>query len=608
MPHATRHRTDIQPLYLGIPGRQGFGLYHPAAGATHGRALLICPSFGTEDVNPHATLRVLAQAAASHGIPTLRLAYPGTGDAEGDADTPDLFRAWQDSIVEAVAALRELSGMGHVSVLGLRLGALLAALAAPRCGPWDDFIAVAPVVSGRAYVREMKALHMAGLTGQAPPPDQGPGRAVFESGGFVMADATHQALSAIDLFKLDGAPASRALLIERDDLPGPAAKWAAHLTAQGARVDHEKLAGYADMMADPHHSATPASLLPMVLRRLETPPSGVPAPPAMDRAARMHGTLVTACADDGGPIREEPVRIGAAPSTALFGILSRRDPAAPGVRPSGLGVLMLNAGATRHIGPNRLYVPLARHWASQGHVALRIDIAGLGESPAHPGEPEGAVYSRTAQKDVADALGWLRQQPAVTRIVLLGLCSGAYHALKSVAHDLPVDAAVLINPLTFFWHEGMSLDPGEVTEAQVVGDMMRHRQTMWQAGTWKKLLSGDIPPRRLFEIAHRALAWRANAWWRGLARKLGLAIEDDLQRELAHVGQRKVPLHFVFADTDPGLPMLHALGGASVQRLQAQGLLSIRTVAHADHTFTLAAPRGELEGVLKETMDRIARG
>ena len=213
MHDATHSRSDVQPFYLGAPGRQGFGLYHPASGAQSGQALLICPSFGTEDVNPHASLRQLAEAVARRGTPVLRLAYPGTSDAPGDADTPELFQAWQDGIADGVAALRELSCTPNITVLGLRLGALLAALAAPRCGTLHDFIAVAPVVSGRAYVREMKALHMAGLAGQQMPPTDG--TPVFESGGFVMAEATHQALSAVDVLKLETAPAPRALLIER---------------------------------------------------------------------------------------------------------------------------------------------------------------------------------------------------------------------------------------------------------------------------------------------------------------------------------------------------------------------------------------------------------
>jgi alpha-beta hydrolase superfamily lysophospholipase len=623
MHDVTRPRAAPRAFYFGTPGLQAFGFFHPAECSPTGHALLICPSFGTEDVNAHASLRRLAEAAADCGIPALRLTYPGCGDAEGDADTPDLFQAWQHSIVEAVASLRSLSGATHISLLGLRLGALLAALAAPRCGALHDFIAVAPVVSGRAYVREMKALHMAGFGAQqtAAPHDGPP---VFESGGFVMAEATHQALSSVDLLKLDGLPAARLLLIERDDLPGPAAKWAARLAERGASVEQQMLSGYAAMMADPHWSATPATLAPMVLARLlgEKPYGAASSRPDQRSAdatnqapsrARLdaspalppHSAVMQARSQAEYAVREQPVLIGTDPS--LFGILSRRDAAGADFPASDLGVLMLNAGATRHIGPNRLYVPLARHWAEQGHATLRIDIGGLGESPAPSGKPDNIVYSATAMGDVARALAWLHTQPGVTRVVLLGLCSGAYHALKAVVQELPVDAAIMINPLTFFWHEGMSLDPDAVTDARVMEDMMRHRQSIWQLGIWAKLLRGGVPMRRFIQIARQTVAWRCDNLYRRLARPLGLPLKDDLHGELTRIGQREVPLRFIFSDTDPGLPMLRAQGGGAVGKLQSRGLLHIRTIAHADHTFTLAASRRELEQVLKDTMDELAK-
>ena len=43
-------------------------------------------------------------------------------------------------------------------------------------------------------------------------------------------------------------------------------------------------------------------------------------------------------------------------------------------------VVLLNAGIIHRIGPNRLYVQLARRLASRGHAVLRFDLAGIGDS------------------------------------------------------------------------------------------------------------------------------------------------------------------------------------------------------------------------------------
>ncbi|MFT3859687.1 MAG: alpha/beta hydrolase [Aquabacterium sp.] len=600
--------SDLRPIYFGQPGRQGFGLFHPARqapAATTGQAVLICPSFGTEEVNAYLTLRKLAESCAQQGVPALRLSYTGCGNAEGDADTPELPDAWIDSIVAAADALRALSGVQRITVLGLRLGALLAALAAPRCGPLRDMIAVAPVISGRAYVREMKALHMASLSSMVASPAQASG-SVFESGGFVMAEATHQALAAIDLLKLDAPPAKRMLLIERDDLPGPVTKWAACLEAQGVALTTASLQGYAAMMADPHRCIPPPTLRDIVSARLHEPDvhHGIQTERASleQDAGLLRDSLSLPATTGPHAVHESPVFLGADPS--LMALLSRPQTASTPTAPqaithSGWAILMLNAGATRAIGPNRLYVPLAREWASEGHAVLRLDIAGLGDSPVHPGKPDNTVYSDTALQDVATALSWLHTQAGVDKVLLLGLCSGAYHALKAVVRDMPADAAIMINPLTYFWKEGMSLDPGTVSEARVAMDMMRHRQSVWRLATWKKVLGGGISVKRLIQIASQTLRWAGHKIGRQLARRLGLPMKEDLGRELQHVAARAVPMYFIFSDSDPGLPMLRTQGGPAVDQLVQQGRLSIQLIAHADHTFTLAAPRAQLHGMLK---------
>lgn len=616
----------IQPVFFGTAGRQLAGLYHPAAnGQQADQALLICPSFGVEDINPYRTLRVLAQATAQAGIPTLRFDYAGCGNSEGDADTPDLFQAWLDSIVQAAALLRQRSGASRITLFGLRLGALLAALAAPRCDGAQDLIALAPVISGRAYLREMKALHMAGLAGHEAHPDTNP--ALFESGGFVMAQATHEALSAIDLLKLDKAPAPQLLLINRDDLPG-ADKWANRLTEQGCAVAQEPLAGYAEMMADPHHSKPPAALVPIVLARLQSTaaspssrPSSEPSKGHTSKAdshaapatapASAHSAMTLKAEPGLGAVTDTAVFIGQAP--ALFGMLSRlgngsntsHSHNAPSPT-QGLGIVMLNAGSTRLIGPNRMYVPLARQWAAQGHTVLRLDIAGIGDSPAHAGKAENTVYSDTALQDVAAAVAFMHQQAGVERIVLMGLCSGAYHAFKAAVAKQPVQDIVMINPLTFFWKEGMSLDPGAVTDAKVAQDLMRHRRSVFSMASWLKLVRGGISPKRITQIAKQSIAWVGSKVYRKLARPLGLPLADDLAGELQQIARQGIKQHYVFADDDPGLELLTSFGGAMMGRLKQSQMLEITLLAHADHTFTHAAPRAALTAHLHQIVAGIA--
>jgi alpha-beta hydrolase superfamily lysophospholipase len=593
---------SVHPLFFGQSGQRLFGTYHPPSITSDGIALLICAPLGHEDLCAYKSLRQVAEAAAKHNVPAMRFDYAGCGNSEGDEQDPGLLNTWLSNIAEACSTLRQLSGAQRVVLLGLRLGGMLATLAAPLCEGVCDVILIAPVVGGRAYLRELKALHLAGEAAQLMTGHAGNDASTFESGGFVLADETHAALSALDLLKIDTAPVSSMLLIDRDDLP-VTKRFAAHMQAVGVCTDQVSIANYADMMADPHLAVTPPALLPIVLDRLKKvvhQSSPAPVAPLPQVRAAQSTTLRPSTMQAGGALIETITPIGGAPT--LFGVLS--TPADDlQQQQSHLGILFLNAGAIREVGPSRLYVKLARHWASEGCTTLRIDIAGLGDSPPHPGQPDNIVYSDTALLDVTAAIAHLRNQPGVNRVVLLGLCSGAYHAFKSTVHGQPVDATVVINPLTFFWESGTPLLTPAVIPAKVVQDMQRHRRSILHASTWHKLLRGQVSPQRLAQISSQSLAWMANKGYLTLARLLHLPIKNDLAGELEHVAQRGIQQHFVFSEHDPGLTLLRSFGGRTVTRLQKRQLLNIHLIARADHTFTMAGPRKDLV----ETLHAIIR-
>ena len=416
-----------------------------------------------------------------------------------------------------------------------------------------------------------------------------------------MHEATRQRLLAIDLSKLDEAPAQRALLIERDDLPG-AAIWAAHLRAHGVMVEQQTMTGYALMMADPHLGQVPQALLNTVLTRLRQT-CAQPSTHLDEVGEELRAECATSGEHRGPHSLDRAAYIGHSP--ALLSLLSVPADNAL-LHQAHMGILMLNAGAIRLVGPNGMYVPLARAWASQGHTVLRVDIGGLGDSPPHAGSPDNVVYSDRALDEVRSAITHLQAQAGVRHIVIMGLCSGAYHAFKSAVHDLPVDALVMINPLTFFWKEGMSLDQHTRTDARVMEDIARHRQALWRPATWLKLLKGGISPARLIQIGQETLKWASNKAYLAGARLLRLRIKDDLASELTRIALRGIPMYFVFSDTDPGLAMLHALGGQAVARLQRQRALDISLIEHADHTFTNHAPRTALMRRLDQIVAELA--
>jgi pimeloyl-ACP methyl ester carboxylesterase len=138
---------------------------------------------------------------------------------------------------------------------------------------------------------------------------------------------------------------------------------------------------------------------------------------------------------DVGRIEERAHLIGAHGGTlAILSQPSRvplRQPAA----------ILLNAGLLHRIGPYRLYVSIARRLAALGFPAVRLDVAGKGDSV----RPRTGTYAEAVAADVGSAIELLRDALGVERVVLIGLCSGADDALAAAPAHAAVAGLVLLD-------------------------------------------------------------------------------------------------------------------------------------------------------------------
>ncbi len=585
---------EPQPFYFGPQGAELFGwLHHPCA-ARQGLGLVVCNPFGFEEVCAHRSLRHFADEACAAGFPSLRFDLAGCGNSQGDEFDPQTPARWLRSVHEAIEALKAAGGVSQVLVLGVRLGAMLATLAAQERDDVAGLIAIAPVVRGRSYIRE---LTMLGHTGS--PPSAAPAEGL-ESAGFLMTPDTVAFVSQTDLRKLTKRPAPRVLIVERDDINGEA-DWPQALKNLGADVRVECWPGYVAMMDDAQRAVVPQAMVDGVVACITSWASQLALAPVA--AAETPVRMVSRCAvqrkgEGAVQVLETPVHIDTGTSARLFGVLVTPE-ATASRRPA---VLMLNSGAIHHIGPNRLWVRLARHWAASGMTVLRLDIAGIGDSPSRPGAPENVVYSPHAMDDVAAALASLRAQPGVGDCHLVGLCSGAYHALKTAVAGQAVTSAVMINPLTYFWKEGTQLS--DVKDYEIVGLTAKFRGKVLTREPWQKLRRGELDVRLVTEVAARRLWGLVAPHLVELARLLHIPLRHNLARDLDAAAGRGIRMHFVFAEHAPGFELLRKQSGRALPRLLERRAASIDFIPEADHTFTRTDARERLVAVLDRLMLR----
>jgi len=120
---------------------------------------LLCNPIGAEALQAHRLYRVLAEQLEQAGFTVLRFDYAGTGDSAGGPEAATIS-GWTNDVATAAGELARTAPGTRLVIVGLRLGATLAALASARSlvRPrqlvlWD------PVIDGLGYLRDLARVH-----------------------------------------------------------------------------------------------------------------------------------------------------------------------------------------------------------------------------------------------------------------------------------------------------------------------------------------------------------------------------------------------------------------------------------------------------------------
>jgi len=496
--------------------------------------------------------------------------------------------SWLEDIERARQYLLQTVGLKNVVLFGVRASAFLAL---ESCKVEEGIILWNPCSSGRSFIRELKVLAKVGTSDGH--------QAVLESGGLVFDEILQQSIERLKASDFQ-SQIGRVLLVQRSDRQSDAVLTES-LRQRATSLHCMTNDDFISAFREPHNTQPPLGFIESAVEWLRTEypeitSSGLFVDLSTDQTIRQSTVLPNVTRF----VEERVQNID-----GLFAILTHT----PGTRSI---VLIGNGGSAHHAGANRLHVDLARGLAAQGIDCLRYDLANLGESvdvqtalecgATTPTPEENNPYPKTAGRDVNAIMSWARQQ-GYSRVILAGLCAGAYAAFdvaRQANSAIPLEL-VLINPLTFDWQEGMSLDiPNEYSNLQ---QAKAYESAAKDWGRWKRLLTGNIDYQLLVRHLFDSTIISFTSRWRDVALRLGLREAPRLAQDLLQIAASGCKLRFYFAERDPGLEILSTAGERCLADLRKQGILRIRTIKGADHTFKRICERDELIRTIIEDME-----
>lgn len=283
---------------------------------------------------------------------------------------------------------------------------------------------------------------------------------------------------------------------------------------------------------------------------------------------------MSAPASTAATLRERAVRFGA--NGTSVGIIT--EPANP--NPELPAFVFLNAGLTHRVGPNGLYVRLARRLAASGFTSIRFDFSGIGDSgPRTDDLPLGKAVVVETQ----DALEEVTRLHGIRRFVLIGICSGATISYLTAREDERVVGAVLINAQGHL--HGTDPDMGTFLRDKTVShhSFRIALKSSFRSKNWRKAFAGRLDPKHILQMV---VGSTLSAFKSGKGKQQTLKVHDPVA-DMKSLTSRGVRLFHLYSEGDEGLDYFQVVVGKRLGELDSDPNADYEVVRGANHVFTL---------------------
>ena len=432
-----------------------------------------------------------ARALADHGVAVVVPDLTGTGDSAANLEDVS-WQGWVDDIVHVV---RWAQGQGAESIVlwGHRMGCLLALDVAQMLGQsLGHLLFWQPVHSGKQHmtqflrVRMAAALASGGSETVSSLQENLLQEQSLEVAGYTLGAGLYQDIANRTLSLLTPPPGTGVSILEVASEAGkPVMPVTQKLLEQWA---HQGISCQAQVVeGDPFWMTQELGFAPCLIEQTSAlvmsklgaaETTGLPTTPPI--ASSKGGAKRLA----GASSQEETGVVFPCGECQLAGVVhgAREE--------SSVGVLIVVGGPQYRVGSHRQFVHLARHLAARGVPAMRFDYRGMGDSA---GDLSGFEHIGT---DISSAIDAFQSEcPAVTDIVLWGLCDAATASMFYAPGDPRVTGVILANPWVY--------SPQGAARAYL---KHYYLQRLFQPEFWNKVFSGKYSPSSSLRSAREMIS------------------------------------------------------------------------------------------------------
>jgi hypothetical protein len=249
-------------------------------------------------------------------------------------------------------------------------------------------------------------------------------------------------------------------------------------------------------------------------------------------------------------------------------------------------VLFLNAGLLHRIGPNRLYVKMARNLADHGIISFRFDLSGIGDSKARI---DNLPFEKSSIEEVQEAISYLMSVKNVTDIILIGLCSGADTAFRTSLIDNRITGMIGINGYYIKYDLRQQL-------REKIGNSVQeryYRTRIFDYRSWIRFLSG----KSNFKVFKKIVK-----------KKMMTIFKNDTSSDTPKsftgswhlLREKAIKSLIVFSEGSITLDFFRNVHIHEINKLKLNNDIKVEVINHVDHVFTLLWSQDFLNNIINQ--------